>query len=183
MTTIRRIFKTPNIGSEILRELLQNIFVGELLNPSKKPVWFVSRWISNIPLIDNRSGAFDVINPEWRGQFIKLEDIIIHMHSLETEIFLVANKQDPSTSNFLQSLERRMIEADQSENIKIIHNDLVHIKRCLVNDYGSISGSMNITFNGILMDKNHEEIIYQTDLGECDKDRDFLAEQYIEKND
>ena len=61
--TQRRIFKTKSVGSVVLKELMQNIFVAELLNPSQKLVWIVSPWVSDVPLIDNRGGNFDIVNP------------------------------------------------------------------------------------------------------------------------
>ena len=69
---------------------MQNIFVAELLNPSKE-LWIVSPWISNIELIENRGGDFDIINPDWRGKIIKLEDILVHISLLSSKIFLITN--------------------------------------------------------------------------------------------
>ena len=71
--TQRRIFKTKSVGSVVLKELMQNIFVAELLNPSQKLVWIVSPWVSDVRLIDNRGGNFDIVNPDWRGQIVNLQ--------------------------------------------------------------------------------------------------------------
>ena len=91
--TQRRIFKTKSVGSVVLKELMQNIFVAELLNPSQKLVWIVSPWVSDVRLIDNRGGNFDIVNPDWRGQIVNLQDVILHMLSLETEIRLITNQE------------------------------------------------------------------------------------------
>ena len=53
--------------------LQKKIHYGEGWCPSKE-LWIVSPWISNIELIENRGGDFDIINPDWRGKIIKLED-------------------------------------------------------------------------------------------------------------
>ena len=175
MTEIRRHFKTINTGSEILRELLQNIFISELLKPSKNPVWLVSPWMSNVAIIDNRSGCFDIINPDWRGQFVKLEDIILHMYSVDTELNIVTNK-DEHNDYFLTNLKRRLSDFDKKNNIIIKQRERLHLKKCLVNDYGTISGSMNITFNGIHI--NDEEIIYSINRAHIDEDRQILEREY-----
>lgn len=60
----RRIFKTQTTGVTTIQELLQTMFVAEVVKPGEE-IWIVSPWISNVVLIDNRTGSFDALNPEW----------------------------------------------------------------------------------------------------------------------
>ena len=122
---------------------MQNIFVAELLNPSKE-LWIVSPWISNIELIENRGGDFDIINPDWRGKIIKLEDILVHISLLSSKIFLITN-DDEHNKIFINSLERRLEENNTKQNTIILPDQDLHEKGIL-NDHGSLSGSMNITY-------------------------------------
>ena len=68
----RRIFKSAVTSQNLIRELLQMMFLGELLAPGGQRAWLVSPWISNIVLFDNRAGGFGTINPEWGNREIRL---------------------------------------------------------------------------------------------------------------
>jgi len=72
----RRIFKTQTTGVTTIQELLQTMFVAEVLQPGDE-IWIVSPWISNVVLIDNRSGSFDALNPEWGRREIRLADVLV----------------------------------------------------------------------------------------------------------
>ena len=58
----RRVFKHQQTGAATIKELLQSMFIGELLQTGQE-IWLVSPWISNVVLIDNRTGNFDTLNP------------------------------------------------------------------------------------------------------------------------
>ena len=62
--THRRIFKSVVTSRKVIQELITLMMVGELLDPGST-VWIVSPWISDVPLLDNRAGSFDAVNPEW----------------------------------------------------------------------------------------------------------------------
>ena len=145
--TQRRIFKTKSVGSVVLKELMQNIFVAELLNPSQKLVWIVSPWVSDVPLIDNRGGNFDIVNPDWRGQIVNLQDVILHMLSLETKIRLITN-QEKHNDSFLRKLKMRLSETSDKKNITISQIETLHVKKGLLNDHGCLDGSIDITYQG-----------------------------------
>ena len=72
----RRIFKTASTSQSEVKDLLQEIFVGELLSPSKC-LWLISPWISNIEIIDNQSGTFTTIDPTWGRRPIRLAEIVV----------------------------------------------------------------------------------------------------------
>ena len=66
----RRIFKSAVTSQNLIRELLQLMLLGELFAPTGERAWFVSPWISNIVLFDNRAGGFGSVNPEWANREI-----------------------------------------------------------------------------------------------------------------
>ena len=70
------IFKNQQTGSATIRELLQSMFIGEMLETGDR-IWIVSPWVSNIVLIDNRSGNFDSLSPEWGRREVRLADVLI----------------------------------------------------------------------------------------------------------
>ena len=175
--TQRRIFKTKSVGSVVLKELMQNIFVAELLNPSQKLVWIVSPWVSDVPLIDNRGGNFDIVNPDWRGQIVNLQDVILHMLSLETEIRLITN-QEKHNDSFLRKLKMRLSETSDKKNISISQIETLHVKKGLLNDHGCFDGSMNITYQGVEI--NDEQVVYNSGSSIVDEERLIFAHHYGE---
>ncbi len=175
--TQRRIFKTKSVGSVVLKELMQNIFVAELLNPSQKLVWIVSPWVSDVPLIDNRGGNFDIVNPDWRGQIVNLQDVILHMLSLETEIRLITN-QEKHNDSFLRKLKMRLSEISDKKNISISQIETLHVKKGLLNDHGCLDGSMNITYQGVEI--NDEQVVYNSGSSIVDEERLIFAHHYGE---
>jgi len=175
--TQRRIFKTKSVGSVVLKELMQNIFVAELLNPSQKLVWIVSPWVSDVPLIDNRGGNFDIVNPDWRGQIVNLQDVILHMLSLETEIRLITN-QEKHNDSFLRKLKMRLSETSDKKNISISQIETLHVKKGLLNDHGCLDGSMNITYQGVEI--NDEQVVYNSGSSIVDEERLIFAHHYGE---
>ena len=91
INTTRRIFKNSVTGPQVLQELLQAIFVSELLVPSQNEIWIVSPWISDIPIIDNSSAGYDIINPDWRGRLIKLSEVLVQMSLSNMKLNIVTN--------------------------------------------------------------------------------------------
>ena len=175
--TQRRIFKTKSVGSVVLKELMQNIFVAELLNPSQKLVWIVSPWVSDVPLIDNRGGNFDIVNPDWRGQIVNLQDVILHMLSLDTQIRLITN-QEKHNDSFLRKLKMRLSETSDKKNISISQIETLHVKKGLLNDHGCLDGSMNITYQGVEI--NDEQVVYNSGSSIVDEERLIFAHHYGE---
>ena len=175
MTETRRIFKNKTTGITVLKELMQNIFVGELLKPSND-IWIVSPWISNINLIENRGGDFDIINPDWRGKIIKLEDIIVHVSLLKTKVYLATNN-DPHNEIFINSLSRKLNEKGTIDNVEFIRKEELHLKKGLLNDHGSLSGSMNITYYGIEI--NDEQITYTLSKEVISQDKQIFEKHYL----
>ena len=75
----RRIFKSAVTSQSLIRELLQLILLGELMAPSGQRVWFVSPWISNVDIFDNRAGGFNAVNPEWGARQIRLVEVAVEL--------------------------------------------------------------------------------------------------------
>lgn len=159
MTTLsRRIFKSQQTGVETIRELLQTMFVGEMLLVGET-IWIVSPWVSNVVLIDNRSGNFDTLNPEWSRREIRLVDVLIALMVRGCHVVIVTRDLDENIG-FVKAL-KEMSEAhalDEKLTIKM-HNSL-HTKGLLLSK-SLLMGSMNLTYNGIAM--NDEWIEFSID--------------------
>ena len=156
MTDLRRIFQTKTTSQGDIRDLLQIVFVNELLQPSKR-VWLVSPWISDIPILDNRMGGFDGLNPEWRGRKIGLTEVILQLMSIGSDVIVVTISAADIRSNryFIDRMSSLADEAALSKKITIKEISKpsfdtvgLHYKGVLT-DRGFLEGSMNITYNGI----------------------------------
>ena len=74
------------------------MFVAEVLQSSEE-IWIVSPWISNVVLIDNRTGNFDALNPEWGRREIRLADVLATLMARGTLVNIIT-RSDASNDAF-----------------------------------------------------------------------------------
>ena len=60
--TARSLRTTAFASREELADALQCVFVSEVLVPST-PLWIITPWISDVPIIDNRAGPIQRADP------------------------------------------------------------------------------------------------------------------------
>lgn len=170
----RRIFKSQVTGSATIRELMQSMFVGEMLRTGTA-IWVVSPWVSNVVLIDNRSGNFDSLNPEWGRREVRLADVLIALTTRGAEVNIVTRNEE-SNKVFLSKL-RDLVQqhALESRVIVTIHNEL-HTKGILLSQ-SLLIGSMNLTYSGLTI--NDEWIEYSLDKEDLARTRLEFA-RYVE---
>ncbi len=158
----RRIFKSKTTGVETIQELMQTMFVAEVLQPGDE-IWIVSPWISNVVLIDNRSGNFDALNPEWGRREIRLSDVLLTLMSHGTKVHVVTRNQR-SNDSFLTKTADLTREYDLDDLLSVILHDELHTKGILLKS-GLLMGSMNLTYNGMVINDEWVEFsIDQADL-------------------
>ena len=90
-------------ATRFLPDLLQSIFVGELLAPSEE-LWLVSPWVSDIPIISNEAGQFRSVVPEWDLAPIRISQILQYLAKHSTKIHVVM-REAKHNKPFLQCLE------------------------------------------------------------------------------
>ena len=170
----RRIFKSQQTGVETIRELLQTMFVGEMLLIGER-IWIVSPWISNVVLIDNRSGNFDTLNPEWSRREIRLVDVLIALMARGSNVVIVTRNLETNMP-FINGL-REMADRHGHENqLTIKIHTLLHTKGILLSK-SLLMGSMNLTYNGLEM--NDEWIQFSIDPEDITKTR-LQFDTYLE---
>jgi phosphatidylserine/phosphatidylglycerophosphate/cardiolipin synthase-like enzyme len=183
MSDLRRIFQTKTTSQGEIKDLLQLIFANELLKPSKG-LWLVSPWISDVRILDNRMGGFDAINPEWKGRYVNLTEVSIQLMSQGCEVFIVTINADDVDTNryFLNRLQSLSEESGLKDKLKIIEVPKpetfmgLHFKGILT-EKGSLTGSMNITKNGINL--NDESVIYEINEDAINKARTQFEQTYF----
>jgi hypothetical protein len=108
----------------------------------------VSPWISDISVIDNRMATFDALSPTWGARQWTLTEVLIHLLSVGT-VLRVTTRPGAHNRPVLPQLHAAAdslgLEAD---SFGVFETDELHEKGLLGDDY-YLSGSMNLTYNGI----------------------------------
>jgi phosphatidylserine/phosphatidylglycerophosphate/cardiolipin synthase-like enzyme len=154
----RRIFKNQQSGGATIRELLQSMFVGEMLESGER-IWLVSPWVSNVVLIDNRSGNFDSLSPEWGRREVRLADVLISLMARGTRVVLVTRDLEVNMPFFDRLREDATMHA-VTEQLTVRFDPLLHTKGILLS-HSLLIGSMNLTYRGLEM--NDEWIQFSVD--------------------
>ena len=155
--TTRRIYKTAHTAENAIKELVTIILMCELSDPGSE-VFFVSPWISNVPLLDNTSGTFDSLNPDWGHMKIRLSDVTTQLTTLGSKVNIVT-RTDEHNKYFLTELRNKVNAQGSSKLLKIVKTDLLHTKGILTG-HGVLTGSMNLTYNGFT--NLDEQVTYDT---------------------
>jgi hypothetical protein len=142
----RHIHKSSWRCQDEVRELLQAIFVGEMLAPSRC-LWLVSPWISDIPIIDNRSGAFDALDPSWGPRILRLGEVIARSLQTGTTV-VVATRPVSHNRPFLSQLTSTASDLGVTSALLLNRAENLHEKGLLADDF-YLGGSMNLTFGGV----------------------------------
>lgn len=143
-------------GSREIAELLQSIFVGELLAPSRV-LYLISPWISNVPILDNRAHAFVSLEPGWTHSEVRLIEVLERLMDMGCKL-VVATRPERHNVSFLHTLRQASERIGVSP---VIHEVEELHEKGILGDVFYLSGSMNLTFNGISI--NEERVDYCTD--------------------
>ena len=154
-----RILRTSALASrEELADALQALFVAELLKPSI-PIWIVTPWISDIVVLDNRSGLFTGLLPDLPRRPIRLAEVIVNQLQRGGST-VVACRPDDHNRAFVEQLQGRVESEDGlGDRLRCTFASELHEKGILSGTV-LVSGSMNLTYNGI---RRLEESILITD--------------------
>lgn len=154
----RRIFKSQAAGATTIAELLQSMFVAEMLM-SEGDLWIVSPWISNVVLIDNRSGNFDALNPEWGRREVRLVDVLLALMSRGTSVNVIT-RGDETNRAFIDRLKAMAQQLALEDLVSITLREKLHTKGVLLSN-SLLMGSMNLTYYG--MQINDEWVEFSVD--------------------
>ena len=117
------------------------------------------KWPKIWCLIDNRSGNYDTLNPEWSRREIRLLDVLVALMSRGSRVVIVTRDID-TNSAFLNGL-RDVVESHALESQVVVKtDDYLHTKGILLSK-SLLMGSMNLTYNGLIM--NDEWIQFSID--------------------
>ena len=137
-------------------DLLQVIFTAELIRPSSH-LWLVAPWVSDIPVLDNSDLAFRALEPNWPRSRILLSTVLGKLAELGTCVQLVVG---PSKHNRYILENLKCIRGIAGNRVTVSTDDMNHSKGIL-GDRFFLSGSMNLTNNGI--GQNGETVHFHLD--------------------
>jgi hypothetical protein len=161
----RRIFKTQLTGAATLRELLQTMFIAELLE-TRGRLWIVSPWVSNIVLIDNRTGNFDSLSPDWGRREVRLAEVLSALMARGSSVVLVTRGIDMNKA-FVDAFEDQAMRMGVEDQLKIVLRRELHTKG-IVLSRSLLLGSMNLTFFGIeINDESIEFCVEAEDVAQA----------------
>ena len=178
-SSARLIVKTMKGSRDEVRDLLESLIATELLFPSRE-IWLVSPWVTNLPLLDNRAGAYSGIEPGWPKDYLWFADLLAYSlkSTPETKVKVVT-RSDEHNKSFCNRLTEICLLDGTSERLNIDSSrDELHIKGFAGESF-SLKGSMNFTYNGI-------EVLEETVELEIDQTRTSkflfeLSHNYFEK--
>lgn len=153
----RLIHKTAARSRNEARELLELMFVTELLSPSER-LWVVSAWLRDVPIIDNRSGAYAALAPDFPRTEIRLSRVLSELVGRGTRV-VIATRPSPDGG----SVGAALVSATRGVGVLVKTMPELHVKG-IVGDHSALLGSMNLTNNGI---ENLTELLqFETDPGQ-----------------
>jgi hypothetical protein len=161
------------LQSTAIRDLLQSLLVAETLKPSD-PLWILSGWISDIPVIDNSARQFSAIDPDWPVGEVCFSHVFSTLLARGGRIVLIL-RDDDQNHRFLGKLQK--LKEMYKKSLLWNLSEHAHEKGIVGHDF-DISGSMNFTFRGI--EVNGEHLIYRTDPDAISGRRIILQNQWRE---
>jgi hypothetical protein len=154
-----------------IRDLLQGIFVAELIRPSSR-LWFASGWVSDIEILDNTARQISALYPDWPASTIRLSKVFAALADKRGELVVI-----------LRDVKHNYPFISKIKELRNLFPGIVHLivepdfheKGILGDDY-FLSGSMNFTHNGIYV--NSEHLIYRCDPASVRERRIVMEEKW-----
>lgn len=158
MSGVRRIFRSSSTSNAEIRELLESLFAAELLSPSRC-LWLVSPWLTDLELLDNRAGAWSALDPQWGPRQIRLAELLGRVLEMGVHV-VIATRPDAHNEQFLRKLHD-LVKSSGVESLFTVHRKATLHHKGFLGDDSYLSGSMNLTFNGVeILD---EGVTFETD--------------------
>lgn len=165
----RQFLQTSTDARNAVRELLQTIFAAELVVPSRC-LWLVSPWLRDVPVLDNTTGDFLSLCPEFPRSEVRLSRVLRELLNRGTQV-VIATRPDSGNRQVLDGLG----DARRSGGLIFHERADLHAKG-VVGDMYSLIGSMNLTYNGI--EHLTEMLVFETDRSRVEQLRLAFRSEY-----
>lgn len=143
----RVIRKSQITSASEAADLLAGLFTAELAAPGRC-LWLVSPWVSDVELLDNSAGTFSALS-RFGKRRVRLTEVLVALASRGCHV-VVGTTTDPHNTRFVERLARLAADLRVADliTINIDPSEHLHTKAITGDDF-ALSGSMNITYNGI----------------------------------
>ncbi len=132
-------------GAE-LAQAIQWMFLGELLCPGGT-VWIVAPRLDDAPILDNRSGAFEHLEPSWSLGAIVLSHVIVRLAASGSRVVLIS-QDSPQNSDFRLDLKNRVRDLGLDDLVRVSGRDWLGSKGILTSRV-ALQGALAVDRNGI----------------------------------
>jgi phosphatidylserine/phosphatidylglycerophosphate/cardiolipin synthase-like enzyme len=168
--TARQFLQSAGDSRNSARELLQLVFASELVAPSRC-VWLVSPWIRDVPVLDNTTGGFVSLCPEFPRGEVRLSSVLKELMRRGTQI-VVATRPEQGNRQIVDALAD---STDRLHLLRVSERPELHAKG-IVGDRYALTGSMNLTYNGL--EHLTEMLLFQVDRGRVEELRILFRDEY-----
>lgn len=155
MNIQRQIFLPGPLGRRHLKEVICGQMIGLLIRPEL--IWLVSPWVSDFPVLDNRNGDWDALDPAWGNREIGFMELLASAVNSGCALRLVT-LNDGKSHSFTRQLQNRLLS---DIDYKYLGADNLHSKGLLTKHF-FLKGSMNYTFRGTNL---NDEVLELTNNG------------------
>ncbi|AYO14659.1 PLD-like domain protein [Vibrio owensii] len=150
----RQIMTKSLVGKLHIKEVLSGMLMGEILHP--REMWLVSAWVSDFELLDNRSGAWELLNPSWGHRMVTFFEMLETAVSNGCHLNVVVKKHESNLKSVTQ-LNKRL---GRFSTYRLEETQKLHTKG-LLTKHAFLGGSMNFTYSGT--NRNEEMMIFDRD--------------------
>jgi phosphatidylserine/phosphatidylglycerophosphate/cardiolipin synthase-like enzyme len=167
--TARQFLQSSTDSRNSVRELLQIIFSAELLSPSRC-LWLVSPWLRDLPVLDNTTGSFLSLCPEFPRTEVRLSLVLRELLARGSQL-VIATRPDAGNTQVVESLR------DIGKDDRVIFHERAELHaKGIVGDRYSLVGSMNLTYNGL--DRLTELLVFETERSSVEQLRLSFRREY-----
>lgn len=145
MIETRTISRASSTSGAEIRELLQALLLVEIVLPSRE-FWFVSARLSDVQILDNRSGAFSDAGTHWGPRCVRLSEMLLEILE-RSRVFLVTSSETHNNP-FVQRVSDLAAGAGRSENLILHRRDHLPLEGLLGRDY-YLSGALRFDVDGV----------------------------------
>ncbi|MCF4010631.1 phospholipase D-like domain-containing protein DpdK [Rheinheimera sp. UJ63] len=160
--------KSP-LGKRELREVLSSIFAGVIIVP--QDLWLVTAWLTDFDVLDNRSGNWSYLNPDWGPRQISFLELLETAVKSGCSLRVVVKKDNINEA----AVYRLQTNLGKEPSFRICESHEVHIKG-LLTESCFLKGSMNFTYSGA--NKNEELVSLTGDEHQLSNARIEFRETY-----
>jgi hypothetical protein len=130
-------------GKAAVFEIVEAAFAAELLAPSTR-FWLVSPWLSDVPVLDNSSGGYTTLCPDFARSRVPVSHVLAEFVVRGADVYVVTRPDEGGS--VVRALRSIAGEPATTRFHHVVKPDL-HVK-VILSDAMALRGSMNLTFSG-----------------------------------